>query len=187
MKNKLSIFLILALVSANPVFAEYAFSQSSDFTGESFFEPPLIEQKSDSFRSSYDDGEDEEIGHGTIAPIKLLRLKMRDRAREKDLLDNSLAPTGEDSYMGEIETSEYVSKEVEDNFDENIQPDGFDAEEELVQEEEKTKKSLFKKKKNKKVNNEDADDIILDCDKVDYDTPNYLVKAKGNVRLVNMQ
>ena len=89
------------------------------------------------------------------------------------------APTSETapSYKGEVETSEYASHELKEEF-ENMAPDGFEADEQAI-EETTTKKSFFKRKKAS--NTEDKEDVILDCDTIDYDTPNYLVYARGNV------
>ena len=59
-----------------------------------------------------------------------------------------------------------------------MQSDGFESEDLVI--EDNTKKSWFGKKKEKNVV-EDSESIVLDCNKVDYDTNNYLVKAIGDV------
>ena len=42
MKKKLITLLSLSLITANMAFAEYAFVDSSDFTGDAFFTPPAL-------------------------------------------------------------------------------------------------------------------------------------------------
>lgn len=172
MNKKLIIALISSLVFANSTFADFAFSEASDFTGDAFFTPAT--QAEDSVKKKEKTSSTE-----TTPPIKLLRLKLRQKLNEREQKRFELAPTASDIYAGEVGTSDYASKELEDNFEE-FNPDGFDADEETFQEEKQTKKSLFKRK-NKEVKVEENEDIILDCDNVDYDTPNYLIYAKGNV------
>ena len=164
-------FLIFSLASA-PVYADFDFVQESDFTGEAFFAPAISQPANNSGvkKSSSKD-------RATIPPVKLLRLKLQEKSKQRDSVRYELAPTAQDIYEGEVETSEYASKEVEDNFEE-MSADGFESEREVAAEE-KTKKSFFKRKKKDK--QEENQDIILDCDNVDYDTQNYLVKATGNV------
>jgi hypothetical protein len=171
LKKKITSTFILSIALTVPVFADFTFTEESDYTGEAFF-APHVAQPQPEIKKHHSSGDGV-----TIPPVKLLRLKLQERQRLKDAKIYELAPTAQDIYEGEIETSEYASKDIEDNFEE-MNPDGFEADNENFDEVEKTKKSLFKKK-NKKV--EDDNDIVLDCDNVDYDTENYLVKAKGNV------
>lgn len=172
MNRKLIIALISSIVAANSVWADFAFSEASDYTGDAFFTPPVQEETHQEKKKASKNGE-------TIPPIKLLRLKLKQKFSEKENNKFELAPTAADLYTGEIETSEYASKELKDDF-EDINPDGFEADEDSELENPKTKKSFFRKK-DKAIEEADTEDIILDCDNVDYDTPNYLILASGNV------
>ena len=172
MNKKLIIALISSIVASNSVWADFAFSEASDFTGDAFFTPPAQEETTQEKKKT-------SKGSETIPPIKLLRLKLKQKFNEKENHKFELAPTAADLYTGEIGTSEYASHELKDDFEE-MNPDGFEADEESALENEKTKKSFFKKKE-KAVEEAETEDIILDCDNVDYDTPNYLIHANGNV------
>lgn len=178
MKRKLSTLFITSLILTCSAHAEYGFDSVSDYTGEAFFAPPSLEQPKDSF---YRSTEREPKSYGTTPPIKQIRLKLQERALEKEQKIYELAPTAKDVYAGEVGTSDYASKEVEDNFEE-MNPDGFEPEDLSTEETEKEKKSWFGKKK-KEVVQEDTESIILDCENVDYDTETYLVYAKGNVNV----
>lgn len=172
MKKKLIIALITSLVAVNSVNAEFAFTEASDFTGDAFFTPPVKEENVKEHKSS-------NTKH-TVPPLKSLRLKLKQRAVEKANKNFELAPTASDVYAGEIETSEYASKELIDDFEE-MSPDGFEADNETMQESKKSKKKPLFRKKSKPIVETETEDMILDCDNVDYDTPNYLIKAQGNV------
>lgn len=174
MKRRIVYTLITSFIFANSANADFAFTQPSDFTGEAFFTPPVAEEKAPSVKKDTS---------GTMPPIKRLRLRLKERAYQKELRNNALAPTGEEPYAGEVETSEYASKDLVDEFEnEMISPDGFEADEEAVEEAKKTKRSFFKKKE-EKLEPEDTENIVLDCDNVDYDTENYLITAKGGVNI----
>ncbi len=179
MKRKLSTLFIASLILTTSVNAEYGFDSVSDYTGEAFFAPPSLEQPSDSIYKSPTESEGQ--SYGTIPPMKQIRLKLQNRAREKEQQMFELAPTASDIYTGEIGTSEYASKEIEEEFEE-MNPDGFESDELQAEETEKQKKSWFGRKKKETVQ-EDTENIILDCEKVDYDTNNYLVYATGNVNV----
>ena len=173
LKNKLTTFFILSFALALPVRADFAFSDGADFTGDAFFEPSTPNViKSDSIKPI--------TSNKTMPPIKIIRLKIKNKLDERALKKIEFAPTAKEPsiYNSDSETSEYASKETEDNFEE-MSPDGFEADNEAIAE--KSKKGLFSGKSKK--NNEDKEDIILDCDSVDYDTPNYLIKAIGNVNI----
>ena len=176
MKKKLLLTLITSLIFSANVKADFAFSEAADFTGEAFFEP--INSSSQSGTNNASSGE--KSSRGTTPPIKQFRLMLEEKAKAKEARDNMLAPTAEDLYQGEIETSDYASKEVVDNFEDEttLAPDGFEADEEATQKPEKKK---AKKEKKKKAEIEDSENIILDCENIDYDTQNYLIKANGNV------
>lgn len=170
MKKKLALLFITSLFLTSQVKADFAFSEAADYTGEAFFTPPDVQVQQEKKKHS---------SKKTTPPVKQLRLKIKESLDKKELRNQELAPTAADSYAGEIETSDYASKELVDDFD-NMSPDGFEADEEFVAEDEGKKKGFFKKK-NKKVKSEDAEDIVLDCENVDYDAPNYLINATGNV------
>lgn len=173
MKKRFALLFITSFLITNTAMADYAFTEASDFTGEAFFTPPS-EAKTTETSSKSDSG----MSH-TTPPVKQLRLMLQEKSKQKELKRYELAPTANDVYAGEVGTSEYASKEIEDDFEEMI-PDGFEADEESVAENEKPKRSFFRKK-DKAVEEKDTEDIILDCDNVDYDTPNYLIYATGNV------
>ena len=176
MKNKILISLISSLIITNVSYADFAYSEPADFTGEAFFSMPGVEKNTKVGNEKED--------KGTIPPIKQLRLKLKNNAKKREMINSEYAPTPKDVYAGETETSDYASKEPEDDFDEEtLAPDGFEADEEAIAEEtEKQKKKLFKKNK-KTEKNDPTEEIILDCENVDYDAPNYLVYAKGNVNV----
>lgn len=171
MKKKLIIALISSIVASNSVWADFAFSEASDYTGEAFFSPAVKENVKESNKPSAKE---------TIPPVKLLRLKLKQTFKKKEDMKFELAPTAADVYSGEVGISEYASKELVDDFEE-MNPDGFEADEEATLEKQKAKKSFFRKKDKVVQPEEETEDIILDCDNVDYDTPNYLIHANGNV------
>lgn len=171
MNKKLIIALISSIVAANSVSADFAFSEAADYTGDAFFAPPIAE---DNLKEKKKPSSKE-----TLPPIKLLRLKLKQKFSDKENRKYELAPTVNDIYKGEVGISEYASKDLTDDFEE-MNPDGFEADEESTLEAQKSKKSFFRKK-DKVVDETETEDIILDCDNVDYDTPNYLINAHGNV------
>lgn len=177
MKRKLALTLITSLIVTNSVFADFAFTEASDFTGEAFFESPspIVNQSSKKKESTH-----------TVPPIKKARLFLKQKLKQRQDAQNELAPTAEDIYAGEIETSDYASKDIDDDF-EQMTPDGFEADEESVEENKKPKRNFFRKKNKTVEVVKQTDDIILDCDNVDYDTPNYLIHATGNVSVVFVQ
>ena len=63
-----------------------------------------------------------------------------------------------------------------------MMPDGFEADEEAVSEHKNQKHFWTKDKETAPVNTEDTENIILDCDDMDYDTENYCLYA-GNVNV----
>ena len=172
MKKRLALLFITSLIITNSVKAEYSFTEASDFTGEAFFTPPALQREAEAKKN-------DSRSH-TIPPIKRLRLKIQNKLKQQELKNNELAPTAKDVYSARTETSEYASHELKENFDENMTPDGFEADEEAISENENQKKSFFRRKKAKAESPEETEDIILDCENIDYDTQNYLIKAKGN-------
>ena len=176
MKNKFYLILFFMLSIILAANAEYGFDSASDYTGEAFFGPPVLDQP-----EGHIWGEKEKEHHGTVPLFKQIRLDFQERARLKEQQIYELAPTSSDVYAGEVGTSEYVSKEIVDDFDE-INPDGFEADNEVLDEPKKEKeKKKFLKKQKKETIQEPSENIILDCEKVDYDTNNYTIIASGNV------
>ena len=184
MKKKLTTVLVLFGITLSAC-AENGFVDKYDTAGDSMFIPAKTIKEMEAAKTkenvtqSYEDQGVETKQKGTIPPIKLMRLKLKERAQRKAVQNKGLAPTQSDVYAGEIETSEYASKEIKDDF-ENIAPDGFETSEDISKE--SKKKGLFSKKKdsNKLVNTED---IVIDCENIDYDAPNYLIKATGDVNV----
>lgn len=166
MKKKLSLLFISALILTTSANANVDYSEVSDYTGDSFFSAPTVQEN--------ENVDKQHSSSGTTPPLKQLRLKMQENQIKKEQKEFELAPTASDIYSGEVETSQYASQEVEENFEESYIDNEFEVEE-------PNKKSFFKRKKRNIKDTEKTEDIVLDCDKVDYDTPNYLVKATGNV------
>ena len=179
MKNKLTKLLIITLFATTSARAEYGFDSPSDYTGEAFFASPSLETSNN---RSFGQGQNQEQeDRHTTPPIKQLRLKLKENSYKKEQKNFELAPTAADTYAGEIETSKYASQEIKDDFEE-MSPDGFEADETFIEETEKPKRKLFGKKAKETVV-EDSENIILDCEKVDYDTEKYMVYATGNVNV----
>ena len=64
-------------------------------------------------------------------------------------------------------------------------PDGFEADEQAIQESETKKRFWHKKDKSEKiVKEEETENIVLDCQNVDYDTDKYCIKATGDVNVL---
>lgn len=172
MKKRLTLTLISSLIIINSACADLAFTDPADFTGEAIFQSPSQKVKTSEVGDS--------SSHHTTPPIKQLRMMLQERSLQKELMKNELAPTASDLYSGEVGTSDYASKDLVDNFDENIEPsEEIEENEELLEDTDK-KKSKKRKKASK---TKDSEEVILDCEKVDYDTPNYLIKATGNVNV----
>lgn len=179
MKTKLLTSFIFTIFFANSAFAGYAYNDFSDYTGDSFFTPPAAKESEEASKKSNNIRQE-----GTLPPLKKARIKIKNRRYERAQKNSQLAPTNPDDiyYNQETSVSDYASKEPEENFDENMMPDGFEADEEAVQENKKAR--FFKGKKtqtesSKELNNDES--IILDCDNMDYDTDKYCLYANGNV------
>ena len=177
MNKKLAAILISSLITANIAFADYSFVDPADFTGDAFFVPPAVrEQQEQASRAPQ--------RKATMPPLKKARLILKKKLKERDAKKYEQAPTAptDDIFSAEASTSEYAIKDLKENFDEDMMPDGFEADEQSVDEQ----KSHFwhKKKKAEKVaEQEDTENIILDCDNMDYDTETYCMVATGNVNV----
>ena len=177
MKRKIITLSILSLFFTLSAKADFVMPDNLESASDAFFIP------SSTYSSDYLTPAKPREKGGTIPPIKKLRLNIQNWQYENSLKNTELAPTPKEEsiYSVETSTSEYVSKEETEDF-EDMTPDGFEADEETV--EERGRKKLFAGKKEKKAELEDEqNNIILDCDNVDYDTPNYLIKATGNVSI----
>lgn len=171
MKKKLTLLIITSLIATSSAMADFSFSESSDFTGEAFFASPEPQEKTVENKTDDD--------RHTMPPVKQLRLKIKSKMKQREERNYEYAPTAKDVYSARTETSEYVPKDLPAKFEEEMTPDGFEADDESIEEAENQKKSFFRKK-SKVQEQENTEDIILDCESVDYDTPNYLINAKGN-------
>ena len=176
MKKKLITLLSISLIAANTAFADYSFVDSSDFTGDAFFTPPVLQEKA----------EEQQAGpkrNTTNPPIKKLRLAIKKKIKERNAKKSELAPVApNDVYNASTETSEFVSKDLKEEFDDDsIMPDGFEADEETIDEQQK-KHFWQRKQKNEKITTaeDDTESIILDCDRIDYDTNAYSIIATGH-------
>ena len=171
MKKKLTLLLITSLIATSAAMADFSFSEASDYTGEAFFAPPETVGKAEEKKSDDD--------RHTMPPVKQLRLKLKSKMKQREERNYIMAPTAKDVYSARTETSEFVPKDEPVKFEEEMIPDGFEADDESIAEAENHKKSFFRKK-SKVQEPENTEDIILDCESVDYDTPNYLINAKGD-------
>ncbi len=183
MNKKIVISLISSLIIANSATAEFSNSEISDFTGDAFFMPPAMEINS--FNRNNDKNASETHGsqHGTLPPLKKLRLRIKNHKLQNKINESQLAPTDPNAsiYNVELQTSEFASKELKEDFDE-MMPDGFEADEESVEDSKKAK--LFRGRKNTaKIEPQNTEEIVLDCDNMDYDTEKYCLYAKGNVNV----
>ncbi|MCQ2740106.1 MAG: hypothetical protein MJ237_07755 [bacterium] len=174
MNKRFIIFLVFLLTATLSAKANDIDMEMSDFTGESFFVGPV----SDTEKS------DKELKHGrTTPPLKQLRLTIQNKLKEKENDASEFAPmmpVVNDNDREEYQVSEFVSKELKDDFD-DIQADGFEADEEKIQESQRKGWFNFRNKKTKK--NTMKDGIVLDCESMDYDTPNHTLYANGNVSI----
>lgn len=179
MKNKTFITLITFITVTLAANAEFGagLSSVSDYTGEAFFRTPSSNKETAVTTNS---SAKEEKSRGTTPPIKQLRLKLQEYSYNRQMKNAEFAPTiQEEPYQGEVGTSEFASKEIEEDFEE-MSAEGF---QENSDETNVTKKRGLFGKKNKVAEPEDEEGMILDCEVVDYDTENHLVYATGNVNV----
>lgn len=181
MKRQILISILISLFFSNAVFADYSFVDSSDFTGDAFFSAPVKTEVTE------DDAEVQKTSKKhTMPPLKRARLIMKNKIYEQKAKNQQFAPTDPNTniYKSDTETSDFASKELEEDFDENMMPDGFEADEESV-EEHKKHRFFGKRNSNKEVvnNSENSESIILDCENMNYDTDKYCIYATGNVNV----
>ncbi len=178
-KNTILTLLTLTIVAVSANAAE-PFNDMSDFTGDSLFAAPVRTQPAAEQDSGISSGRQK-----TTPPIKQLRMSIQKRSEENAAKKLQLAPTDPNAsiYKTETNTSDYASKEVEEHFeDDNIMPDGFEADDEAVVENRKAK-HFWNKEKSSVQNDENTENIVLDCDNMDYDTDKYCLYATGNVNV----
>ena len=189
MKNKLLSALIILSFTAIAASAESVFNEQQYYTGDSFFSAPKFIEKTQQPDNDYIDetpGDTRNTeSRGTTPPIKKMRQAIQRKSEERHEKQTQLAPVSKEIiYNSETDTSDYVSKETKEEFDENMMPDGFEADEQAVEE---SKKHFWSKNKAdnkaKAESAEDTENIILDCDNMDYDTDNYCLYATGNVNV----
>ena len=177
MNKRIVAILISSLIAANAVFADYSFVDPEDFTGDAFFVPPAVRAKEAQASKAPE-------RKATMPPVKKARLILKKKLRERENKNFQYAPSApqDDIYSAKTETSEFVSKDLKEEFDEDMMPDGFEADEQSVEEQ----KQHFWNKKKKTENaqeQEDTENIILDCDNMDYDTETYCMVATGHVNV----
>ena len=113
MKKKLVLALITSLLACGYAQANLGYEDANDITGEAYFMPPSPMADLQPAQKSKSDK--------TLPPITKLRSTLKYNAAKKEAINNELAPMPQDVYTGEVETSKYASKEVEDNFEDDIQ------------------------------------------------------------------
>ena len=152
-----------------------ALNEAADYTGDVFFSAP-----SSGFKTNTSD---EKKAEHTMPPLKKARIHVKNKIYDSAQKNREFAPTNPEEvyYRQDSETSDFASKEVKENFDEDMVPDGFEADEQAVLEKEKTKHFKSKKAESKELKN--TENIILDCENMDYDTDKYCLYARGNVNV----
>ncbi len=180
MNKRIAIISLITFLTANTAFAEYSFVDPADFTGDAFFTPPAVRQQQEDAASN------RPSRTPTMPPVKKARLLIKQKLKERHNKKIQLAPVAPESndiYAAETETSEYASKDLEESFDETMMPDGFEADEESVTEHKKRHFWNRKSKKEKVQEDKNTENIIMDCENMDYDTDTYCVVATGNVNV----
>ena len=139
MKNKIIIALTILAFAINTASAESYFSDKSYYTGESYFTAPGYIEKNqvqDNDNLYYTDNSRNNETGGTTPPLKQLRQTIQRMNAERKEKSMQLAPVMEDNsiYNSDTETSDFASKEQKEEFDENMMPDGFEADAQAVEE-----------------------------------------------------
>ncbi len=162
---------------AGTTLAEPSSFDSSNYMGDAFFTPPALKQKEEAkenhgFSSKHSD-----------APITTFRKYVKGKITETKAKKLELAPTDPNAgiYNKNNVTSEFVSKEEKEEFSEDYIPDG--VEEENV-ENGQNKHFWNKNSASKTAQKDETENIVLDCDNMDYDTDKYCVIATGNVSVL---
>lgn len=180
MKNKLAILSIISIIFAGTAYADISSTDKSIYMGDGFFTSPALKQKEES-------EENVSSSRHSDAPITTLRKNIKRAIEVNNAKKMELAPTDPNAgiYNKNDEISDFASKEEQESFDEDVMPDGFEADEETIQNNIKAKHFWNKRTQTTTQNaDEKSEDIVLDCDKMDYDTDNYCVYATGNVSVL---
>ncbi|MBR6127201.1 hypothetical protein IKQ21_05900 [bacterium] len=170
--------LIFTLLASSAAFADFDSETYAEFTGESFFTPPAVQDEKENVNKKHKH-------NATMPPLKKARIMIKNKCYDRAQKNSQLAPVSpeETIYNQDNSTSEFASKEQVENFDENMMPDGFEADEQSIQDNRKTKFFRGKNNKNTTAQPEDNENIIMDCDNMDYDTDKYCLYARGNVNV----
>ena len=146
LKNKILTALTLITFTLNTAYADSYFNDKSYYTGESYFTSPAYIEKTDNQNPDeplhYEDNSRNNETSGTVPPIKRMREAVRKRSAENQAKRTELAPVMPDSsiYNSDTDTSDFASKEQKEEFDENMMPDGFEADEQSVEDNRKAKR-----------------------------------------------
>ena len=134
MNKKIITTLIISLFIANTSFAEYTYVDPSDYTGDAFF----TNTSSESNTEKHNNGVSRSA---TTPPLKKARLMIQNKIETQKENKSQFAPTApvEGIYTNNNTTSEYASKDIQSEFDENMMPDGFEADEQSIEESSKSK------------------------------------------------
>ncbi len=184
MNKKLNIFLIAFLLTTNFAAADYynGLSKPSDFTGDSIIGAPT-QELGVTVAPKKDD-------HGTIPPIKKLRLKYKKKYK-KFFTDGTTTPTeflepvtNEDDVEEKAAELEREEDSTEISAVDEVSADG--------KKKKKLKKISLKKEKseddekNLSASKESVklkDRVVMTCETMDYDTDNAVITARGNVEI----
>ncbi|MBQ7126758.1 hypothetical protein IJO12_06695, partial [bacterium] len=178
MKKNFVKLLTSIFISSSLAMQVYAFDDY-DFTGEAFFSKPTLNIQPEQ-------SENNPETKGTMPPVKKIRLTIQNKLYERRQEKNQFAPTLEDDvYSGEVETSEYALQDKNEQFDDYKADSETESTVLTEDSSKKTKKQKKeKKKKQKQAESKLLDNMVLDCDEIDYDTPNYVIYARGNVNVL---
>lgn len=209
MKNKYSILLISLLLSANLAGAMHAgLSSPEDFTGESIIGAPRMIKKSEKEEQHvYLDSKEKfamkkanEPDKGTMPPIKKLRLKYKDKYQKffttettessVEFLESEDEPLNvrkdnieEQTLSNKKEKKIWFKrkKTISDNGEKQISTTS--TEKSSVSEATKEFETANKNLKVEKTTAKMRDRMVVDCEKIDYNTETAVVTARGNVRI----
>lgn len=207
LKNKYNILLITLLLSANFAGAmHHGLTSPEDFTGESIIGAPRMivkEKKQEKHIFISDDetfmkysADKNEKDKGTVPPLKKLRLKYRDQYKKlfTDLPDSNLefledSPISNEILVNKKEKKSKLKRNKKENKNNEKQVvDKTSAK----QSQDTTNNNLNKNEKkvaenkNLKVEKTSAklrDRLLVDCEKIDYDTETGVITARGNVKI----
>ena len=208
LNKKFSLLLISLLMSVN--FAEathFGLSAPEDFTGDSIIGAPTKIKETENkevrvYRTSseiFADRKSQEEDKGTMAPIKKLRLKYRDKYKRIFTTPTNnptefLEPVQEPisvNKLGEVVSLEEpaVDKQEKKTFvqrikDKKAKKQSENENEKKVSADVKSdKKNPEKTLKVEKTSAKLKDRMVMDCQVMDYDNETAVIKARGNVKI----